>query len=314
MSRDDAELNHRQIDDNSQTTVGVLLNRDRYRIAILAVLGSLILAQPVRSQTLPPEKQAIQQQYTTERAAGAASPAPKNPFASYPIVPEQPFITGIVNDGDAPFSSEHVKIVNYWQGILNGVRTYIYAGSQTAEGTNPQQGVLIIQTTPDYPLEGSTAPILTPVQAGPVSIVAAQDGTILAVSATGSYVFTLNTNTGTITSRIQPATIVASSQISVTSSGLVYSRTTQTFSGTLTLKNLGTTPISGPVSVVFTSLPGGVTLANGTGTFSGAPFITAPGITTVIAPGASANINVQFANPSNVPITLTPVVYSGSLN
>lgn len=295
-----------------QRRSNVMLSKG-YPITILAMLGSLI-GGPVLSQTLPPGKQTIQQQYATERAAGAANPAPKNPLAPYPIVPELPFATGIVNDGDAPFASEAVNIVNYWQGMLNGVRTFVYAGSQTAEGTNPQQGVLIVQTIPDYPQQGSNQSVLTPVQAGPVSIVAAQNGIILLVSTTGSYLFTFNANTGTITSVVEPATVIPSTQVSITASGLAYSRTTHTFNGTLTIKNIGTSSINGPVSVVLTSLTGGVTLADATGMFSGAPFITAPSITTSFAPGQTATINVQFENPSNAVINFKPVVYSGSFN
>jgi hypothetical protein len=67
---------------------------------LILLCGVLLFGQ---SNTLPPEKQAIQQQYAQERAAGAQNPAPKNPAAPYPIVPEQPFPTGILDDCSAPF-------------------------------------------------------------------------------------------------------------------------------------------------------------------------------------------------------------------
>lgn len=285
----------------------------RYQLAIMAVSG-LLLGGPALSQTLPAGKQTIQQQYDQERAAGAQNPAPRDPQAPYPIVPELPFTTGIVNDGDAPFSSEAINITNYWQGLLNGVRAFVYAGAQAAEGTNPQQGIIIVQTIPDYPQQASTESLLTPVQAGPVSIVAAQNGLFLLTATTGSYVFAFDASTGTINSVVEPATVIPSNQVAITTSGLAYSRTSQTFNGTLTIKNMRTSSINAPVSVVLMSLTGGVTLANATGVFNGVPFITAPSVTTALAPGQTATINIQFGNPSNSPINFTPVVYSGSFN
>jgi hypothetical protein len=101
-------------------------------------------------------------------------------------------------------------------------------------------------------------------------------------------------------------------QVLTTASGLAYSRVTQTFDGTLTIKNIGTTIISGPLQIVLTSLTTGVTLTNATGTFNGMPYLAVPAVPS-LGPGQSATVGAQFKNPSNAVINFTAVVYSGSL-
>lgn len=109
-----------------------------------------------------------------------------------------------------------------------------------------------------------------------------------------------------------PLTVIPSTQIATTASGLAYSRVSQTFNGTVTIANLSGSAISGPFQMVFTSLTPGVTLANSAGMFNGSPFITVTG--TSLTPGQSATVNLQFRNPSNAKINFTPVIYSGSFN
>jgi hypothetical protein len=174
------------------------------KISTLAgTFASLLLAQ---SATLPPEKQAIEQQYGQERTAGAQNPAPKNPAAPYPIAPEPPFPTGVLDDCGAPFSSAEANIVNCWAGVLNGIKTIVYAG---AEGTDqdPQQGLVYLVAAPPYPAPVSGSRVLTPVKGGAVRIVAAQNTILTLVSATGSYVLTFDVNTRTFTSFVVDTTL-----------------------------------------------------------------------------------------------------------
>jgi hypothetical protein len=111
------------------------------------------------------------------------------------------------------------------------------------------------------------------------------------------------------TTNVTTAVIIPSTQVATTASGLAYSRVTQTFNGTVTVKNIGTTMIAGPLEVVFTALPSGVTLANATGSIGGLTYLTLSSASLV--PGQSATVNVQFQNPGNVQINFTPVIYSG---
>lgn len=138
-----------------------------------------------------------------------------------------------------------------------------------------------------------------------------------AVSTTNSAVVSgggdPNPHTANDPTTINPsAVIVPPSQIATTASGLLYSRVSKVYTGTLTLTNISGTAISGPLQIVFTLLPSGVTLSNATGSFSGSPFLTVPGAVS-LAPGASVTVPVRFSDPSNTRITFTPVVYSGSL-
>lgn len=100
-----------------------------------------------------------------------------------------------------------------------------------------------------------------------------------------------------------------SSQVSVTTSGFLYSRATRTYNGTLTVTNTSGTPIPGPINVVLTNLPATITLANANGTFNSNPYRTAAG---GLNPAQSLQIALSFNNPNNVIITSTPVTYSGT--
>jgi hypothetical protein len=106
---------------------------------------------------------------------------------------------------------------------------------------------------------------------------------------------------------------VPSFQVATTASGLAYSRVSQTFNGTVTIKNVGSSGINAPLQIVLMSLTPGVTLVNATGSFVGNAFITSPLLGT-FGPGQSSVVAVQFRNPSNAVINFTPVIYSGGLN
>ena len=103
---------------------------------------------------------------------------------------------------------------------------------------------------------------------------------------------------------VQPA---APASISVVSSGLLYNRRTQNYSGTVTITNNGSATISGSYYVAFQNLPAGVALTNGT-LRGGLPAVQLLGAGVTLAPGQSASAAVSFSNPSNVVITYTPVV------
>jgi hypothetical protein len=112
---------------------------------------------------------------------------------------------------------------------------------------------------------------------------------------------------------VQLPPAVLPSQVATTASGLAYSRVSETFNGTVTLTNIGSSAISGPLQILFTGMPAGVTLANATSNLSGTPYMT---VSTAadLTPGQSVTVNVQFSNPSNATINLAPAIYSGSIN
>ncbi len=82
-------------------------------------------------------------------------------------------------------------------------------------------------------------------------------------------------------------------------SGLVYNRSTQTFNSVLTLTNTGPIPVRSPIAIVIATGTTAVTVA---GTSDGATYIAnLPGGS--LAPGASAQVVVAFADPTRVAFT-----------
>jgi hypothetical protein len=79
------------------------------------------------------------------------------------------------------------------------------------------------------------------------------------------------------------------------------------------VRNISSRNIFGPIRVVLTNLPSGVTLSNATGTYLGNAYITVPGVGTLAA-GWSAFVQLQFTNPGNMKVTFTPVTYAGQFN
>lgn len=104
---------------------------------------------------------------------------------------------------------------------------------------------------------------------------------------------------------------VSPSDFSAVTSGLAYSRVTQTFDGVVLITNTSSSQIAGPLQVVLFGLSDNVTLANETGDYSGTPYIT---LSYPLSPQQSVSVTVAFKNPSNGAITFTPAVYSGSMN
>jgi hypothetical protein len=144
------------------------------------------------------------------------------------------------------------------------------------------------------------------------------NGTAGGVSQTASiYPIDPGSGTGGVTitgiNGVQLPPVVSPSQVSTTASGLAYSRVSQTFNGTVTLKNISSSAISGPLQIVFFGMPASVTLVNATSNLSGTPYLTVPAAAG-LAPGQSTTFSVQFKNPSNVTLNVTPVIYSGGIN
>jgi hypothetical protein len=126
----------------------------------------------------------------------------------------------------------------------------------------------------------------------------------IVASYSGSPLYTASTSPSSAIITLPNVT----SKLRITSSGFIYSRVTRTFNGTVTVANIGSSAIAGPLQVGFTNLPPGVTLANPTSNV-GSGFIAVPAR---LAAGRSASITVHFANPSNSVITYVPVAYTGA--
>ncbi|MCU1262484.1 MAG: repeat-containing protein, partial [Bryobacterales bacterium] len=139
---------------------------------------------------------------------------------------------------------------------------------------------------------------------------AAASLTLPAPGAPGS----LGANANIVVATSQPATDV-SSQVKVTGTGLVFSRVSNAFSGTVTIANNRLTPIAAPIQLVFTNLIKGATLTTQTGTvpagtYAGAPYMTVSG-NSPLAPGSSVTVVVKFTYTGTAPIAYIAKTLSG---
>ena len=97
----------------------------------------------------------------------------------------------------------------------------------------------------------------------------------------------------------------------VSSTPLIYARSTKTFNSTFTVSNKTSSALPGVIRLVLLGLNPAVTVVNANGMFEGSPYVNVSAAS--LAPGNSVSIHVQFSNPTNAGIQVTPVVYSGSL-
>jgi hypothetical protein len=111
---------------------------------------------------------------------------------------------------------------------------------------------------------------------------------------------------------VQLPTAISSSQIAMTGSAMGYNEVTHTINWSLTLKNISSGPIRGPLQIVFFGLPPQVTLANATRNLFGTPYLTVPALESLRS-GQSVIVSVQFRNPSKSRLQFTPAIYSGSI-
>jgi hypothetical protein len=83
--------------------------------------------------------------------------------------------------------------------------------------------------------------------------------------------------------------------------------------GTITLTNISSSTISGPLQLIFATLPSGVALAQETGDLFGIPYLIIAE-TDGLEPGQSIEVPVKFKDPSNTTVSYTLELYSGSVN
>lgn len=92
---------------------------------------------------------------------------------------------------------------------------------------------------------------------------------------------------------------------------------TRRWQQTVTLRNSGQSSIFGPVALVVDNLSANAALVNGGGTTScaapaGRPYVVAElGANSLLAPGATVALALEFTNSSTAPITYTPRVIAG---
>jgi hypothetical protein len=108
-----------------------------------------------------------------------------------------------------------------------------------------------------------------------------------------------------------------SPQVTVTRGGFRQNRTTNRYVQTVTIRNRGTTTLTGPVALAVDQLSADAALFNKSGDTSCAtpvsPYVTVnTGTDNLFSPGESARVTLEFTNPSNLGIVYVTRVLSGA--
>jgi len=110
---------------------------------------------------------------------------PKNPHRM-PLTSatSQPWVSGIIESGQASFPADLYVINNQWQQEVDGAHLSVYAGS---EAQNPAQGVLIVMTI-SLDLQTSAGPqaYLAPSNTGALQITGSNGQTLLLTAMSGA--------------------------------------------------------------------------------------------------------------------------------
>jgi hypothetical protein len=113
------------------------------------------------------------------------------------------------------------------------------------------------------------------------------------------------------------ATAFVPANVTVTRGGFVLDRRTGFFVQQITLKNTGTTPVSGQIALALDSLSANATLASAVGVTAATAPVGSPlalvnvGVDNVLSPSESATVILQFTNPTRAGITYTTRVLAG---
>ena len=114
----------------------------------------------------------------------------------------------------------------------------------------------------------------------------------------------------TVVSEFDPGLRVGIAFPSVIRAGIVYNRTALTATSRITIRNNTANTMTGPLSLVITGLPDGVTLTNpNAATGAGAIY----NLTVPLAPGQSVIVNLNFSLNAIKAINYTATVFSGTL-
>ncbi|MEZ5354252.1 MAG: choice-of-anchor I family protein [Bryobacteraceae bacterium] len=108
------------------------------------------------------------------------------------------------------------------------------------------------------------------------------------------------------------------SRVEVTNFGVVtasgagpFGQVQRTYKAAMNVRNTTADTIAGPLQLVFTGLPAGVTVAGSTTSIEAGQVLAIPGVSS-LGGGASQNFTVEFDNPAGAAITFGARVYSGS--
>jgi predicted extracellular nuclease len=277
----------------------------------LVDLSSLLPAAERWSYTFGGDAQEIDHILTTQDLVSGSHMSYAHVNADFPAI--------YYNDGTRPeHSSDHDAAVSYFTmpavkpivSFSNSALSFptqivnTSSAGQVINLTNTGDGDLTItniNTSGNFAQRNSCPANLAPAAQCSINIAFTPS---IAGNRTGSLTITSNAGNGTVSL----AGVGAS--FSVTSSGLVFNRVTKLYNGALSVKNTGPLAVQGPLQVILSGLPNGVSMTNANGTTNGIPYVN---VSAPVAAGANVNVPIQFSDPSNAPITFSPTPHAGLL-
>jgi hypothetical protein len=135
------------------------------------------------AQTGPDKDQYFDQLYSDEQLNAPDGVTPDlTPVPS--IGPPEAWESGIFEEQEAPFPSSQFSILNRWQKDRDGVHIAVYAGSL---GDDPDQGVVVVATTPLDLSDAAWSLYPTPTRSGAVRILAASGSVVLLQACAGDH-------------------------------------------------------------------------------------------------------------------------------
>ncbi len=99
-------------------------------------------------------------------------------------------------------------------------------------------------------------------------------------------------------------------QVRITMTGVEYDTVRHSATQTFLIQNVSGSAIPGPLQLVLTNLPAGVSVVNANGTFQGSPYVTISGAGS-LDPHRLAHVLVEFSYQPLARITSSPQLYSG---
>ena len=157
------------------------------RLTLLAAFAAAVFGLPLAvaastDNQLPPGKAAEAQPNPPTLQTPPGLDTRKPP--ARPATPEPQWRSGIIDSGLAPFPSSLYTIVNQWQDIVAGKHVNVYAG---ADANDPQQGLLVVQTTPLDESESSPPDVYRAAdRVGSLEIVRAEGAVLTLQAGNGS--------------------------------------------------------------------------------------------------------------------------------
>jgi VCBS repeat-containing protein len=146
------------------------------------------------------------------------------------------------------------------------------------------------------------------------------NGSFTYTPATGYYgtdSFTYKANDGRADSNVATVSLAVlnvtnvTNQVSVWQTNFGRDSAPGMWSATLTVTNISSAALTGPIQVLLTDLAQGVTMVNNDGTFQDSPYITVT--VNNLAPNASASVVLQVYDPTRTDVTCIAIIYSGGL-